>query len=139
MSLKNLGYLKMKEFNLRLVFLSLIFLSLSTPSISATGDKYWTLFERDIFGLDFDCKPVNTVQNAKRIIDPRAFWIDKNVKISMLLEDNHRTDYNWLEVCRYRKGKTQEKCIYMQTTRKKAMYQCLAHTKRMCRLNGGYC
>jgi len=117
---------------------SLIILLVTPQVFSATGDKYWTLFERDIFGLDYDCKPANMAQNAKRIIDPRSFWVEKHVDISMSLE-RIGEDYNWLEVCGHAKYIDREKCIYMQTTMQQAMYRCLNHSKKMCRSNGGNC
>lgn len=83
------------------------------------------------------CNPSGIYQNVKENVSPKKFWIDVHTKLDM--EINYWGLPSPSSVCSGYSGKKRSECISVHKNKFDSMRRCLNHSRKMCRLNGGYC
>ena len=102
---------------------------ISSLILSGCGNQY---------NIDLSsCNPNGIFQNIKEGVSPKSFWIGVHTKLD--------TEINFWglpsvgSICNGYKGKKKAECISVHRNKFDSMRRCLSHSRRMCRLNGGYC
>ena len=83
------------------------------------------------------CNPSGIYQNVKENVSPKKFWVDVHTKLDM--EINFWGLPSPSSVCSGYSGKKRSECISVHKNKFDSMRRCLNHSRKMCRLNGGYC
>lgn len=109
--------------------MKIIIILISLFLLSGCGSEY---------NIDLSsCNPSGIFQNVKKNVSPKKFWIDVHTKLDM--EINFWGLPSPSSACSGSSRKKRSECISVVKNEFASMRRCLNHSRKMCRLNGGYC
>ena len=107
-----------------------------TVAVSGRGNAEWPDVDIELV----TCSPDGVIASIKRAYDPKRFWVSQYVDLEMALEEEDLRYYYELCNIDYRDDQVERlECISWYKNRHASMVKCLRHSKKMCRLHGGFC